>query len=186
MIFNTLPLEGAYLIEPDKKVDDRGFFLRRFCFKEFSGLNLERNIVQANSSFNHHRGTLRGMHYQLAPSAETKIVICIKGSVFDVILDLRPESKTFKKWHGEILSAENRKIFYVPKGFAHGFLTLEDNTEISYLITEFYDPERERGILWNDPEFNIQWPFEPTLMSDKDKKHRIFDSAYHLTHIDLK
>jgi dTDP-4-dehydrorhamnose 3,5-epimerase len=180
MIFHTVPLEGAYLIQFDKKVDDRGFFSRIFCVKEFSELNLETDIAQVNVSFNHDKGTLRGMHYQLEPSAEAKIVRCIRGSIFDVIIDMRPGSKTFKKWYGEILSEANRKMLYVPKGFAHGFLTLEDNTEIVYLITEFYDPKQQRGLMWNDPEFNIQWPFQPKIISDQDKMHPKFDPAYHL------
>jgi dTDP-4-dehydrorhamnose 3,5-epimerase len=180
MIFHETPLKGAYIIELDKKTDERGFFARSFCINEFSEKNLDKNIVQINNSFSEHKGTLRGMHYQLSPKAETKIIRCINGSFYDVIIDLRPDSLTFKQWHGEIISAENRKTFYVPKGFAHGFLTLEPNTEAFYLVTEFYDQPCERGIRWDDPEFSIQWPFIPMVISVKDKAHPLFDVNYHL------
>jgi dTDP-4-dehydrorhamnose 3,5-epimerase len=180
MIFTTTPLEGAHLIELDKRGDDRGFFARAFCVNEFDAHGLDRNVVQINNSLSAERGTLRGMHYQLAPQTETKIVRCIRGSLWDVILDLRHGSRTFGQFYGAELSAANRKMMYVPKGFAHGFLTLEDNTEVFYLVTAFYAPELERGIRWNDPRFRITWPFHPVVISDKDRSHPDFDPAWHL------
>ncbi|HOI30945.1 MAG TPA: dTDP-4-dehydrorhamnose 3,5-epimerase [Melioribacteraceae bacterium] len=180
MKFIPTPLIGAYVIELEKRGDDRGFFARAFCVKEFESNGLNRNIVQINNSLSKDTGTLRGMHYQLAPKSEDKIVRCISGRLYDVIIDLRPESKTFKNWFGVELSAENRLSLYVPKGFAHGFITLEENTEAFYLVTEFYSPEHERGIRYNDPEFNIKWPIEPKIISDKDLNHPDFNQSYHL------
>lgn len=180
MIFNETPLKGAYTIELNKKGDERGFFARLFCINEYDTLGLDNNIVQINNSLSATKGTLRGMHYQLAPKAETKIVRCIRGALYDVILDLRKDSPTFGKWYSVELSAENRRMMYVPKGFAHGFLTLVDNTEAFYLVTEFYAPDSERGVRWNDPKFNLKWPFEPLVISDKDRNQRDFDPGYHL------
>lgn len=180
MKFIPTPLSGAYVIELEKRGDDRGFFARAFCIKEFESNGLNQNIVQINNSLSKDAGTLRGMHYQLNPKSEDKIVRCIKGSLYDVIIDLRPESPTYKKWFGTELSAENRLSLYVPKGFAHGFITLEENTEAFYLVTEYYSPEHERGIRYNDPEFNIKWPIEPKLISDKDLNHPDFNESYHL------
>lgn len=180
MIFNETPLLGVYIIELEKRGDERGFFARFYCQKEFINLNLDTNIVQINNSLSAYKGTLRGMHYQLSPNAETKIVRCIRGSLYDVILDLRPESPTFKRWFGIELTAENRKMLYVPKGFAHGFITLEDNTEALYLVTEFYSPLNERGIRWDDKEFNIEWPITPNIISEKDQNHPNFSIDIHL------
>jgi dTDP-4-dehydrorhamnose 3,5-epimerase len=180
MIFHETPLRGSYIIDLDKKGDERGFFARFFCVNEYSKLGLDQNVVQINNSLSADKGTLRGMHYQLSPKAETKVVRCIRGALFDVILDLREDSPTFGQHFGAELTAENRKMMYVPKGFAHGFMTLKDDTEALYLVTEFYAPELERGIRWNDPRFNIQWPFEPTTVSDKDQNHPDFDPEHHL------
>lgn len=180
MIFTETPLKGAYLIDIEKRGDERGFFARVFCKNEFGTLNLDANIVQINNSTSAKKGTLRGMHYQLAPYAETKIVRCIKGALYDVILDLREDSPTFGKWFGAELTAENRRMMYVPKGFAHGFLTLTDDVEAFYMVTEFYNPQAERGIRWNDPKFQIEWPFEPVVLSEKDKTWQDFNPAYHL------
>ncbi len=180
MKFYETPLKGAYEIELEKRGDDRGFFARFFCVNEFTKAGLETNIVQINNSLSRDKGTLRGIHYQLAPKAETKIVRCIKGALFDVIIDLRETSETFGKWHSAELTAENRKMLYVPKGFGHGFLTLEEDTEALYLVTEFYAPELERGIRWNDPYFNINWKTGPVVISDKDKNHPDFNPEYHL------
>ncbi len=180
MKFNQTPLEGAYTIELEKRGDDRGFFARAFCVNEFAQLNLDSKVVQINNSLSAHKYTLRGMHYQLAPHAETKIVRCIRGALYDVILDLREDSPTFGKWFAAELSAENRLMMYVPKGFAHGFLTLEGNTEAFYMVTEFYAPQAERGIRYNDPKFAIEWPHEPVVISDKDRAWRDFDPEYHL------
>jgi dTDP-4-dehydrorhamnose 3,5-epimerase len=180
MIFTETNLKGAYIIDLEKREDERGFFARLFCIHEFDQIGLDRNIVQINNSLSIRKGTLRGLHYQLPPKAETKIFRCIHGSVYDVILDLRLESPTFGKWYGIELTAENRKILYIPKGFAHGFLTLEDHTETLYLVTEFYASEKERCIRWDDQRFKIEWPFHPTEISEKDKKAPDFDPKYHL------
>lgn len=180
MIFNETPLVGAYTIDLDKKGDERGFFARVFCENEFRDHDLVTNFVQVNNSLSADRGTLRGMHYQLMPKAETKVVRCIKGSLYDVILDLRPDSPTFGQSFGAELSAENRRMMYAPKGFAHGFITLEDDTEAFYFVDEFYAPDQERGVRWNDPKFNIDWPIEPVVLSDKDKNQRDFDLEWHL------
>ncbi len=180
MKFIPTPLTGAFVIELEERGDERGFFARAFCIKEFESNGLNQSIVQINNSLSKDTGTLRGMHYQLAPKSEDKIVRCIKGRLFDVIIDIRSESKTFKNWFGVELSAENRLSLYVPKGFAHGFITLEENTEAFYLVTEFYSPIHERGIRYNDPEFNIKWPIEPKIISDKDLNHPDFNPSYHL------
>jgi dTDP-4-dehydrorhamnose 3,5-epimerase len=178
--FNPLPLEGAYTIELEKRGDDRGFFARFFCTKEFENHGLNPKFVQVNNSLSADKGTLRGMHYQLPPQAETKLVRCIKGSLFDVIVDIRPNSRTFGKWAGAELSATNRTMMLVPDGFAHGFITLEPDTEALYLVSEFYAPEMERGIRWNDPQFNIEWPITPSVVSDKDQNHPDFSPETHL------
>jgi dTDP-4-dehydrorhamnose 3,5-epimerase len=179
MKFNPTPLADAYTIDLEKREDERGFFARFFCVNEFDKVGLDKNVVQINNSLSKDKGTLRGIHYQLAPKAETKIVRCIKGSLYDVIVDLRPNSPTFLKWFGATLSAENRTMMFVPKGFGHAFLTLEEDTEALYLVTEFYAPEHERGMRWNDPKIGIEWPIEPVIISDKDKNHPDFDIAYH-------
>ena len=180
MIFTETPLQGAILIDLEKRGDDRGFFARAFCENEFGAHGLATHFAQINNSLSAFKGTLRGMHYQLAPKAETKLVRCIRGGLHDVILDLRPGSATFGKSFGADLTAENRRMLYVPKGFAHGFVTLVDDTEAFYLVDEFYGPDQERGIRWNDPRFGIRWPVEPVVLSDKDKAHRDFDPAWHL------
>jgi dTDP-4-dehydrorhamnose 3,5-epimerase len=180
MKFIKTPLEGAYIIELDKREDERGFFARAFCINEFDAHDLDRNIVQINNSLSRNKGTLRGMHYQLSPKAETKIVRCIKGALYDVIIDLRSDSPTFGKWFGAELTEENRCMMFVPKGFAHGFITLQDDTEAFYMVSEFYSPEHERGIRYNDPFFDIKWPINPVIISDKDINHPDFNKEYHL------
>lgn len=180
MIFEETPLGGAYLIELEKHGDERGFFARAFCAREFALAGLVTRLVQANDSLAERRGTLRGLHYQLPPKSETKIVRCIRGALHDVILDLREGSKTFGSSFGVELTAENRSMLYVPKGFAHGFVTLVDQTEAFYLVDEFYAPDLERGIRWNDPRFDIRWPIEPTVISEKDRSHPDFDPEHHL------
>ena len=180
MIFTETPLAGAYLIDLEKRGDDRGFFARAFCEKEFSAHGLVNNFVQVNNSLSATKGTLRGMHYQLAPKAETKLVRCIRGGLYDVILDLRKGSPTFGKSFGAELTAENRRMMYVPKGFAHGFITIAPDTEAFYFVDEFYAPDTERGVRWNDPKFKIAWPADPVVLSDKDKGQRDFDPAWHL------
>lgn len=180
MKFTETPIPGAWLIELEKRGDDRGFFARLYCEKEFAAHGLCTRFVQINNSLTAQRGTLRGMHYQLAPKAETKVVRCVRGALFDVCLDLREGSPTFGKSFGAELTAENRTMMYVPKGCAHGFVTLADDTEAFYLVDEFFAPERERGVRWNDPRFAIRWPLEPVVLSDKDRGHRDFDPAWHL------
>jgi dTDP-4-dehydrorhamnose 3,5-epimerase len=180
MKFTETPLPGAFIIDLEKKGDERGFFARYFCKKEYGVHNLCSDIVQINNSLSAQAGTLRGMHYQLPPKAEDKIVRCVKGALFDVIIDLRPKSSTFLQHFGVELTAENRRMLYVPKGFAHGFLSLQDNTETIYLVTEYYAADRERGIRYNDPEFGIQWPVQPSIVSPKDMAHPDFDPAWHL------
>jgi len=180
MIFRETPIAGAYVIELEKRGDDRGFFARAFCENEFRGKGLVEHFVQANNSLSAQRGTLRGMHYQLGAAAETKVIRCIRGSLFDVIVDLRPGSPTFQNWYGETLSAENRFAMYAPRGCAHGFMTVEDDTETFYFVDNFYAPEQERGARWNDPAFAIAWPLSPEVISDKDAGHPDFDPAYHL------
>lgn len=180
MIFTETPLKGAFLIDLEKRGDDRGFFARAFCEKEFATHELSTHFCQVNNSLSALKGTLRGMHYQLAPRAETKVVRCIRGALFDVILDLRKDSATFGQSFGAELSAENRRMMYVPRGFAHGFITLSENAEAFYFVDEFYAPQAERGVRWNDPKFKIQWPMMPVVLSDKDRDQRDFDPVWHL------
>jgi dTDP-4-dehydrorhamnose 3,5-epimerase len=169
MKFAALPLPGAYLIELDLVFDDRGFFARSWCAEEFSRHGLNPHMAQCGVSFNTAKGTLRGMHYQAEPYAEAKLVRCCSGAVFDVILDLRPNSPTYAKWFAVELTFTNRKMLYVPEGFAHGFQTLADNSEVFYQISEPYRPEYGRGIRWNDPRFGIAWPLENPILSERDR-----------------
>lgn len=181
MIFHQTPLKDAYVIDLEKKGDERGFFARLFCAEEFSKHGLEPQFIQANNSFSVEKGTLRGLHYQLSPDAETKLVRCIRGSFYDVILDLRPDSPTFGQSFGAVLSSENRQMMYVPKGFAHGFLTLEPNSEVLYLVSAVYSKNNERGIRWNDPRFEIEWPDSPKVISERDANHPDFKPDIHLS-----
>ncbi len=174
MIFTETKLKGAFVIEIEQMKDERGSFGRSWCANEMKEHGLNTNISQANVSFNKLKGTLRGMHYQIAPFQEAKLVRCTKGSIYDVIIDLRKDSKTFKQWIGVELSQENYKMLYVPEDFAHGFITLEDSCEINYLMSEFYVPGAGATIRWNDPMFNIEWPFEPIVMSEKDESQPDF------------
>jgi len=171
MIFQPTPLAGVYVIELERKGDDRGFFARVFCRNEFEQHGLVTQFVQVNNSLSPTRGTLRGMHYQLAPRAETKLVRCIRGALYDVVLDLRPGSPTFGQSCGAELTGDNRRMMYCPKGCAHGFITLADDTEAFYFVDEFYAPEQERGVRWNDPRFRIRWPAAPVVLSGKDRNH---------------
>lgn len=177
MIFTETILKNAYVIELEKREDHRGFFARTWDEKEFEKHNLNSNLVQCNVSFSKKCGTLRGMHYQKKPFEESKVIRCVKGKIFDVIIDLRSSSSTFKKWFGVELTEENYKMLYVPEGFAHGFQTLEDNSEIIYQVSEFYTPKSELGIHWNDPAFNITWPIEEKIITDKDNSWKLFDSG---------
>lgn len=179
MKFRGSPLGGAGIIEMDKRADSRGFFARAFCVDEFGAAGLEAGIVQVNNSLSLKAGTLRGMHYQLPPAAEVKIVRCIGGSLWDCIIDLRPDSATFGQWFGAVLSAENRLMMYVPKGFAHGFITLSDEAELLYLVSARHAPDLERGLRWDDPRFAIAWPREPCEISAKDAAWPLYDADYH-------
>jgi dTDP-4-dehydrorhamnose 3,5-epimerase len=176
MIFTEAKLKGAFIVEPEKMEDDRGFFARSWCTREFESHGLSPRLAQCSISFNKQKGTLRGMHYQVLPYAEAKLVRCTSGSVYDAIIDLRPESLTFRQYFGLTLTADNHRMLYVPEGFAHGFLTLEDNTEVFYQISECYSPECGRGIRWNDPAFSIEWPIRPRMMSDRDRNCPDFSS----------
>jgi dTDP-4-dehydrorhamnose 3,5-epimerase len=168
MNFQETLLEGNYLIHLEKYEDERGFFARYFCEKEFFKKGLNTIWLQINNSMSKNIGTLRGLHLQKAPHAEVKLIRCLKGKVWDIVVDLRKESKTFGKWFGATLSDENRTMMYVPKGFAHGFVTLEPNSEILYLVSNFYAPQSEETLLWNDPDVAISWPLQPSIISDKD------------------
>jgi len=180
MLFHKTPLDGARLVELEKRGDDRGFFARVFCEREFEQAGLVNKFVQVNNSLSAKRGTLRGMHYQLNPAAEVKIVRCLRGALYDAILDMRPNSPTFGKSFGAELTPENRLMMYVPRGFAHAILTLADDTEALYLVSDFYAPDQERGIRWNDPRFAVEWPIAPTEISPKDAAWPDFDPVYHL------
>ncbi len=169
MIFTETKLQGAFIIEPKRLEDERGFFARTFCQKEFAAHGLNGNWVQCNISYNEKTGTLRGMHYQVPPYEEAKLVRCTRGSIYDALVDLRPNSPTFKQWVAVELTAENRKMLYIPEGFAHGFQTLLDNTEVFYQMSEFYHPESARGLRWDNPEINIEWPMQTNIIiSSKD------------------
>lgn len=176
MIFHETYLQGAYIIDIEKVLDERGFFARTWCKKEFQKKSLEHEFVQNSISLNNTIGTLRGMHYQRAPWDESKLIRCTRGSIYDVIIDLRPDSDTYHKWLGTELSAENYKILYVPPKFAHGFITLQDNTEVIYHISEYYDPSSEKGIRYNDPFFSIDWPINVATISEKDKNWPDYNS----------
>ncbi len=181
MKFNSTPLKDAFTIDVEKRGDDRGFFARMFCENEFADHGLETRFVQVNNSLSAKRGTLRGLHYQLAPAAEVKVVRCIRGAAWDAIVDIRPDSPTFSRWFGAELSAENRRMMYAPRGFAHAILTLSDDTELVYMVSAFYAPKEERGVRWNDPRFGIDWPLQPTEISEKDNTWPDFDHEFHGT-----
>jgi dTDP-4-dehydrorhamnose 3,5-epimerase len=169
MIFTDTGLPGAWLIDPEKLEDERGFFARTFCREEFSAHGLNPKISQCSLSYNRSQGTLRGMHYQAPPHEEEKLVTCVRGAAYDVIIDLRADSPTFCRWFGVELEADSYRMLYVPRGFVHGFQTLKDHTSIFYQISEFYHPECARGIRWDDPAFGITWPSPPAVISDKDR-----------------
>lgn len=174
MIFTETKLKGAFVLELERREDQRGFFARSWCQKEFQAHNLNPAIVQCNISFNRVKGTLRGMHYQSGPFEEAKLVRCTAGSLYDVIIDLRRDSATYKQHVGEVLSAANYRMLYVPEGFAHGFQTLEDNTEIFYQMSQFYSPEHARGVRYNDPAFGIKWMIPDPVIADRDRDYRDF------------
>jgi dTDP-4-dehydrorhamnose 3,5-epimerase len=176
MQFTKTQIDGVVIIELEKLADERGWFARSFCQHEFEENNLNPCVAQCNVSFNLRAGTLRGMHYQVEPHGEAKLIRCIRGSMYDVLLDLRENSPTFKQWVAVELSATNNRMVYVDKGFAHGFQTLEDNTEVFYQMSEFYHPESARGVRWNDPVFVIHWPpHHERIISQKDNSYPDFD-----------
>ncbi len=174
------PLMGAYLINLEPRQDDRGFFARLYCRDEFAQKGLRSEFVQINTAFSLKRGTLRGMHYQLPPASEIKVVRCLRGSIVDAIVDLRPQSPTFLQSFSAELTDENRTMLYVPEGFAHGYLTTSDNAEVLYLASAFYAPELERGLRFNDPAIRIDWPLVPSIISAKDMSHPDFSPEYHI------
>ena len=173
--FHETQLKGVFEIHLEAKPDKRGFFARCWCQNEFERNNLNSKLVQCSISFNAKRGTLRGMHYQAEPYAEAKLVRCTSGSIYDVILDLRPSSPTFKSSISVVLTAANRNMVYVPEGCAHGFLTLEDETEVFYQMSEFYNAESARGVRWDDPRFRIAWPSPVEVISERDRTYRDFE-----------
>ncbi len=177
MIFTATPLGGAYLVDPERHADERGLFARTYCAQEFRGRGLADSMPQSSVSFNARRATLRGMHHQAPPDAEAKLVRCTAGAIFDVIVDIRPESPSFKRWFGAELSAENRRALYLPEGFAHGFLTLRDASEVLYMISTPYVPAAGRGFAWNDPAIGIEWPLRPLVISARDAQYAPFHAA---------
>ena len=177
MKFRTTKLPGVIEIELELKSDERGFFARSWCQKEFEDHGLNAKLAQCSVSFNQRKGTLRGLHYQDAPHGEAKLVRCTRGSVYDVVVDLRPQSPLFKNWVAVVLTAERRNLLYVPEGCAHGFLTLEDATEVFYQISEFYHPELSRGVRWNDPAFQIVWPEPMQVISERDRTYPDFETV---------
>ena len=170
-------IEGVYVIEPELKTDERGYFFRVFCKKDFAEMGIDYKIVQINRSLNIKKGTLRGMHFQKSPKAEDKIIQCIKGAVYDVAVDLRSDSETFGQWIAEELTEENKKMFLIPKGFAHGYQALRNDSEVLYFSSEFYSPEHVGGVRWDDPVFNIKWPVKEVIISEKDKSWPLFKKA---------
>ena len=175
MRFESSPLDGVFVIESERTEDQRGFFARTFCRREFEAHGLNPCVAQCSVSYNHWRGTLRGMHYQVAPHQEVKLIRCIRGAIYDVIVDLRRDSPTFKQWIGMELSADTGRALYVPRGFAHGFQTLVDNTEVFYQISEFHDASCARGLRWNDPALAICWPMLPRVIAERDANYPDFE-----------
>ncbi len=178
MIFTETKLKGAFIIEIQKLEDERGFFGRAWCQKEFEAHGLNPNMCQINTSYTKKKGTIRGLHYQIDPYQEAKFIRCTRGRIFDIMIDLRPDSPTFMQWIGNELSSDGYKMVYVPENFAHGILSLEDNSEVYYPVTQFYTPGAERGIRWNDPAFDIKWPIEVEIVSEKDNSHPDFDISH--------
>lgn len=174
MIFSETELPGVIVVELEKRRDERGFFARSFCTEEFAGHGLVSHFPQANVSFNREKGTLRGLHYQAEPKPEPKLVRCTRGAIFDVAVDLRRDSPGYRRWTGHELSADNHMGLYVPPGCAHGFVTLEQDSEVSYLMGEVYHEGLARGVRWNDPAFAIDWPLAPAVISDRDAAYPDF------------
>ena len=175
MLFKETSLKGAFIVDVELREDERGFFARSWCENEFKEHGLTPHLAQCNISFNKKLGTLRGMHYQVSPFVEAKLVRCTKGAIYDVIVDLRPESPTFKQWFRVELTEENHRSVFIPAGFAHGFQTLQDNSEVFYQMSEFYHPECARGVRWNDPAFGIDWPIDQQIISQRDQEYPNFE-----------
>ena len=174
MIFTETKLKGAYIIELELIEDNRGFFCRSFCINEFNEYDLNIKIVQCNISYNKQKGTIRGMHFQIPPYQEGKLVQCTKGAIYDVIIDLRPDSSTYKEWFSIELNSNTYQLLYIPEGFAHGFQTLEDNTEVFYQMNQFYHPESSSGVRWDDSAFGVEWPLENPIISEKDMSYQLY------------
>lgn len=175
MIFTESPLPDAFLVDPELLTDDRGFFARTYCADEFAARGLSMPLRQCSVSYNSSKGTLRGLHYQAAPHEEHKLVRCTAGSIFDVIVDIRPDSAHYRRWFGTELSAQNRRSLFIPSGFAHGFLTLSDGAEVFYMISVPYAPAHARGFRWSDPAFGIQWPSAPSVISPRDAAYPLLN-----------
>ncbi|MFA6190595.1 MAG: dTDP-4-dehydrorhamnose 3,5-epimerase [Candidatus Staskawiczbacteria bacterium] len=169
MIFKKTKIEGLYIVEPELKTDERGYFVRNFCKEEFNKVGIQFDIAQASQSFTKKRGTIRGMHFQKEPKGEKKIVQCMRGAIYDVVIDLREDSKTYGHWIGEELTEENRKMLFIPKNCAHGFQTLTSDCLLQYFMSELYYPELVFGVRWDDPLFNIKWPLENKTISERDQ-----------------
>jgi dTDP-4-dehydrorhamnose 3,5-epimerase len=177
VIFSETGVKGAFLIKPELVEDERGFFARTFCVRELTAAGIDPEVVQRSISYNRRRGTLRGMHYQAAPHEENKLVSCSRGAIYDVVLDLRPQSPTFRRWHAATLSDQNFEALFIPKGCAHGFLTLTDDVVVQYEISGFYHPESARGLRYDDPAFGVTWPAAPTVINARDASYPPFEAA---------
>jgi len=177
MYFNETELKGAFLVDLDPRADQRGFFARTFCMNEFKAHGLEPTVAQCNLSFNYEKGTLRGMHYQVAPATETKLIRCTQGAIYDVIIDMRPDSPTYLQHLGVELTAENRRALYVPEMFAHGYQALTDGAEVVYQVSQFYTPGYERGLRYNDPALGIEWPLPVSQISEKDANWPLLEAV---------
>ncbi len=175
MRFTETEIRGAFILDAEQIADERGFFARTWARDEFEAHGLNPDLAQCNLSYNHRAGTVRGMHWQAAPHAETKLVRCTQGGLYDVVVDLRPDSPTYLRWVGVELTAENRRALYIPEGCGHGFQTLEDATEVLYMITEYYTPAAARGMRWNDPAINVAWPLDMTVISERDAHYPPFE-----------
>ncbi len=178
MIFTETPLSGSFIVSLNPIGDSRGWFARTYCKNEFAQIGHDKEWVQINHSFTSLKGTIRGLHFQNNPFSEIKLLRCISGAVYDVIVDLRKNSPTFLKWFGTELSAENKNMLYIPKGFAHGFQSLADNTELIYHHSEFYNSEAESGLMFDDEKLNIKWPLEVADISERDKNHQLLNSTF--------
>ena len=175
MKFHETRVQGVFEIHLEPISDERGFFARSWCQKEFEAQGLNASVMQCNVSFSTQKGTLRGMHYQAEPYSETKLIRCTQGAIHDVVVDLRPKSPTFKRWTAAVLTAANRHMLYVPQGCGHGFLTLEDDTEVFYQMSQFYNPQAARGVRWDDPAFGIVWPGQVEVISERDRTYPNFE-----------